>query len=199
MQIPTRFQLWEFLHFWLRYATLSGTILRVFWWSAQGLLELVLEWRRRWCKTRNFFYEPALHRDPRRFVGNRPANGRSKSFHFGGFASLTTLCGHYITCIVYRMKTWCTKKRPRISVATCFRTYHSGSLNVLNPWRCCLYSCHLWVEMSLRKISEPIDRCLRLRIDVKGWQEDDPSARTRREAVAATSKILHCWLHDARK
>ncbi len=96
-----------------------------------------------------------------------------RSFHLDDFASLTTLCRHCIKFNVHRIMTSWKKKLPHISVATCLRTEHSGSFNVLNDWLCGLCNCHLWVKKSLRKISEPIGSCLRLRVDVMEWLEND--------------------------
>ncbi len=44
MQILALFQLWEFVHFSLRYMAPNGIILRVFWLSTQRCLSLVSKW-----------------------------------------------------------------------------------------------------------------------------------------------------------
>ncbi len=134
MQILTHFQLQEFLHFWLRYTTLSGNILRVLWRTTQRLLELVLEWWRRGWEARNCFHERTPYRNQGRFAGSRLANGRNKSFHCDDSSSLTTLCGDLITCNVYRAMTSWRERLPRFSLDARSRKKHSGSFYVLNYW-----------------------------------------------------------------
>ena len=122
----------------LCYAGLSGIILRVFWWSAQGLLELVLElvleWWRHWCKTRNCFYERALHRNQGKCAEKRPANRRNKSIHFCDSSSLTTLYRDSVACKVQKTMTSCKGKLPRISLDACLRKEYSGSFYVVIHW-----------------------------------------------------------------
>ncbi len=169
MQELALFLLWRLLQFWLRYTPFNGIISHVFWQTKQRCLILVTKrWKFLW-RAMDDSHECASGQNWPEVERCHPVNREMRSFHFDGLASLTALCRDWITCNVHGIAMSWRKKLPRISVATCLRTEHSGSFNVLNHWLCGLCNCHLWNRKSLCKISEPIGYYLRLRIEFSEW------------------------------
>ena len=164
----------------------NGSFLRVFWQPVQRCLNLVSN---RWKvleRAGDDSHECASGQSWRELKRNHPANREMRPFDFDGFSSLTTLCRGCITWNVQRIMTSWRKKLPRISIAARSRKEPSRSFNVLNHWLYGLCSCHLWIKKSLRKISEPIGSCLRLRIDPMEWQRNNSNARTLGRVVTVT-------------
>ncbi len=134
MRVSAPFRLCKFCRFWLRYTAPDGINLRVFWWTMQRCLNLVMKrWKSVW-EARSHSHERALGQSWWELGKTYPANTEKRPFHFDGISSLTALCGHCITCNVHRIMTSWRKKLPCISLAACLRKEHSGSFNVLNPW-----------------------------------------------------------------
>ncbi len=138
-------QLWEFLHFWLRYRPLNGNILHVLSQSTQRYLNLVS--REFLLRARNCSYERALDQNQRELVENHPVNRDTRPFHFGDSSSLTTLCRDWIRCKARReMTSWREKllsvsigymfKNKTLKKFLCITDHHMLPGNI--SWRCYL-------------------------------------------------------------
>ena len=185
MQSSTPFRLYEFCHFWLRYATLNGIFSRVLWKMLQGCLNLILErWKFAW-EARMCSYSCSLGQNWREFGKNCSASTEKRAPRFNDFCTLTTLYEDCIACNVHSKMTSWEENLPRIGLATCLRKEHSGSFNVLNYWIRRPCKNLIQVKKSQHGILEPVGAFWGLEIDSMDWLWDAPYTRTFVRAVEA--------------